>query len=107
MRRNAYPDAVPTSEKPPAPRGAPLPPPVALDPPMVPFAVVGMALWAVAGLVLLPFRHTLAAHGHGSWLWICLCGFLWGFPGLVTMLRHDRHRRERRAAETGTATEPN
>jgi hypothetical protein len=96
MRQSAYPGAVPTSEKPQAPHR---PPPVALDPPMVPFALAGMAVWAIAGLVALAFRHSLDAHGHGNWLWICLCGFLWGFPGLLTMLRHDRNRRLRRAAE--------
>lgn len=98
----AYPDAVATSGKPPALPGVPPRPPVALDPPMVPFALAGMALWAVAGLILLPFRHTLAGHGHGTWLWICLAGFLWGFPGLITMLRHDHNRRVRRAATSAS-----
>lgn len=69
-----------------------------LDPPMVPFALGGMAAWALAGLVLLPFHGRLAAHGHGSWLWICLAGFLIGIAGLLTMLRHDADRRRRRAA---------
>jgi hypothetical protein len=64
---------------------------------MVPFAVGGMIGWAVAGLALLPFRGWLAAHGHTNWLWICLAGFLLGFPGLATMLVHDRNRRRRRA----------
>ncbi len=68
-----------------------------LDPPMVPFAVGGIVIWAVAGLALLPFRDTLEAHGHGNWLAICLAGFLWGFPGLATMIRHDANRRRRRA----------
>jgi hypothetical protein len=72
--------------------------PRALDPPMVPFAVGGIAAWALAGLVLLPFRNWLDAHGHGSWLEICLAGFLWGFVGLAVMLRHDANRRRRRAA---------
>jgi Protein of unknown function (DUF2530) len=90
---------VPTSEKhdsvePPVP--APVRP---LDPPMVPFAVGGIVLWAVAGLALLPFRDTLEAHGHGSWLAICVAGFLWGFPGLAVMIRHDANRRRRRANE--------
>jgi hypothetical protein len=72
-----------------------------LDPPTVPFAVGGIILWAVLGLVLLPFRHTLASHGHTDWLWICLAGFVVGFPGLLTMITHDRHRRIRRAAAVG------
>lgn len=64
-----------------------------LDPPTVPFAIGGTALWGIIGLVLLPFRHTLAAHGHGDWLWICLAGFALGFVGIATMVRHDRRRR--------------
>lgn len=63
---------------------------------MVPFAVGGIIVWAVAGLVLLLLRGWLRDHGHTNWLWICLAGFLWGFPGLAVMLRHDRHRRARR-----------
>ena len=35
---------------------------------MTPFAVAGLAAWALLGLVLLPFRGTLVAHGHGWWL---------------------------------------
>jgi hypothetical protein len=65
---------------------------------MVPFAVVGIVIWAVAGLALLPFRDWLDRHGHGSWLAICLAGFLLGFVGLAVMVVHDRHRRARRAA---------
>ncbi|GAB1644728.1 hypothetical protein KRMM14A1259_51510 [Krasilnikovia sp. MM14-A1259] len=68
-----------------------------LDPPMVPFALAGMAAFAVAGLVLLLNRDWLQAHGHTDWLWICLAGFLLGIPGLLTMLRHDANRRRRRA----------
>jgi hypothetical protein len=64
---------------------------------MVPFAIGGLAAWAVAGLVLLPLRARLVSDGHGSWLWICLAGFLFGIPGLATMLRHDANRRRRRA----------
>jgi hypothetical protein len=70
---------------------------------MVPFAVAGTVLWAVAGLVLLVFfRDWLTAHDHENWLWTCLAGFLWGFPGTAVMMRHDAHRRRRRAAGTGT-----
>ncbi|MEV6694477.1 DUF2530 domain-containing protein [Micromonospora sp. NPDC051196] len=74
------------------------PRPEPLDPPMVPFALAGMVAWAVAGLVLLLIRDRLAASGHENWLWICLAGFLWGFPGLAVMMRHDANRRRRRAA---------
>jgi hypothetical protein len=77
----------------------PAPPPLRpLDPPTVPFAIGGMALWAVIGLTLLGFRGWLADQGHTIWLWICLAGFLFGLPGLAQMVRHDRHRRARRAA---------
>lgn len=62
-----------------------------LDPPMVPFALGGMAAFAVAGVIV------VLAHGPSDWLWICVAGFLCGIPGLLTMLRHDRNRRRRRA----------
>ena len=67
------------------------PRPEPLDPPMVPFAVAGMAAFAVAGVVL------LLAGAPDLWLWTCLAGLLLGIPGLITMLRHDAHRRRRRA----------
>jgi hypothetical protein len=76
-------------------------PPPKLEPPdlpMVPFAAGGMAVWAVVGLILLPFRSTLDANGHGSWIAICVAGFLVGLPGLALMLVHDRNRRRRRAS---------
>jgi hypothetical protein len=62
-----------------------------LDPPMVPFALAGMAAFAVAGVVL------LFVGDHTQWLWTCLAGVLLGIPGLLTMLRHDANRRRRRA----------
>ena len=68
------------------------------DLPMVPFALAGLAIWAVLGLVMLAFRSTLDAHGHGNWITICLAGFLIGLPGLATMMVHDRNRRRRREA---------
>jgi hypothetical protein len=75
------------------------------DPPTVPFALGGMAIWAIVGLVMLGFHNTLAAHGHTDWLWVSLAGFLAGIPGLLTMIVHDRHRRERRAAASSASTE--
>jgi hypothetical protein len=62
-----------------------------LDPPMVPFALAGIAAFAVAGVIV------LLAHGPTEWRWICVAGFLSGIPGLLTMLRHDANRRRRRA----------
>ena len=64
-----------------------------LEVPMVPFAVIGIAVWAVLGLVLLAFHGWVSAHGHNRWLWTCLAGVLWGLPGLYVMYRHDRRRR--------------
>lgn len=66
---------------------------------MVPFAVAGMVIWAVAGLVLLIFFWDwLTEHGHQSWLWTCLAGFLLGLPGLAVMRRYDVNRARRRAS---------
>ena len=67
------------------------PRPEPLDPPMIPFAVAGLAAFAVAGVIV------LLADGPQDWLWICVAGFLVGIPGLITMIRHDAHRRRRRA----------
>jgi hypothetical protein len=69
---------------------------------MVPFAVAGIVLWAVAGLVLLAFHGWLARHGHISWLYICLAGFLLGFVGLAVMIVHDRDRRARHIEDQGS-----
>ena len=65
---------------------------------MVPFALVGIAIWAVLGLVLLVFHHWVTTHGHTNWLWTCLAGVLWGLPGLYVVWRHDRHRAQRLGA---------
>lgn len=76
----------------------------ALDPPMVPFAVIGIAIWAVLALVLWPLHDRLRDAGHGSWLPIAVAGFVWGFPGLATMLVHDRNRKRRRATSDSFKT---
>jgi hypothetical protein len=68
-----------------------------LDPPMVPFVLVGMGIWALLALLLLPFRDQLAANGHGDWIRICVAGLLVALPGLVLMIIHDRNRKRRRA----------
>jgi hypothetical protein len=72
----------------------------ALDPPMVPFAVAGVAAWTVAGLVLL-LLVGLGHHVDHRWLWTCLAGVLLGLLGLAVMIRHDRGRARRH-----TATKP-
>jgi hypothetical protein len=63
-----------------------------LDPPMVPFVLGGMAIWAAAGLVL------FIANVKPVWQEICLAGILVALPGLALMIVHDRHRARRRAA---------
>jgi uncharacterized protein DUF2530 len=70
------------------------PTPKPLDPPMVPFAVGGIVLWVIAGLILLVVD---APH---SWRGICVAGALWGLPGLATMLVHDRNRKRRHASDS-------
>lgn len=70
---------------------------------MVPFVLAGMAIFAVTGVGLWIARDRLAANGHQGWLWICLAGFLWGFPGLATMIVHDRNRRIRQARQAEEA----
>ena len=60
-------------------------------------ALAGMGAFALVGLVLLLNRDWLAANGHESWLSICAAGVVWGIPGLLTMIVHDRHRKARRS----------
>lgn len=61
--------------------------PQVLDPPMVPFAVAGTAVWAIAGVIM------LAAGAPDDLLWTCLAGVLLGLVGLAFMLLRDRRRR--------------
>ena len=56
-----------------------------LDPPMVPFAVAGLAAFAVAALIC------LLADAPDDWLDTSVAGFLVGIPGLITMIVHDRN----------------
>ncbi len=58
---------------------------------MMPFAVGGTVLWAVAGLILLVFRAQLA--GRTEWLWTCLAGVIAGVVGSLTMYLRARRRR--------------
>lgn len=60
---------------------------------MVPFILVGMLLWAVAGLLL------LIAGAPTDWLWICLAGFLLGIPATAVMVLRDRRRRQPRSGQ--------
>ncbi len=70
---------------------------------------VGIALFAVAFLALLPFYGRLAEAERTWWLWTCLAGVGLGFLGL----EYCRHRRAVRttrlgqqAAEAATAVAP-
>jgi hypothetical protein len=58
---------------------------------MVPFAVAGLAAFAIAGAIV------WLADGPDTWLQTCIAGFLVGIPGLTTMIIHDRNRRRRRS----------
>lgn len=65
-----------------------------LEVPMMPFAVVGTVVWALAGLALLFYHDEFAAQGGSMWLWTCLAGVVSGLAGILTM--HVRARRRRR-----------
>jgi hypothetical protein len=64
-----------------------------LDPPLTPFAIAGLMAFALVGLGLLAAHNWLVETGRENWLWICLSGFLWGIPGLLFMMAHDRGRK--------------
>lgn len=67
------------------------PRPAPLDPPMVPFALAGVAAFAVALLI------TWLTGAPAATVQICLAGLVWGIPGTLTMVMHDRNRKRRRA----------
>jgi hypothetical protein len=54
---------------------------------------VGVGLWLVAFVALLPFYSTLQDSGRGWWLWTCLAGFGFGLLGV----QYCRRRRNRMA----------
>jgi hypothetical protein len=55
---------------------------------------VGIGVWLVAFVALLPFYGRLEDDGRGWWLWTCLAGFGLGLFGL----EYCRRRRKARAA---------
>ena len=58
---------------------------------MVPFALAGVAAFAIALLV------TVLAGAPDKWIEVSLAGLIWGIPGTLTMVVHDRNRKRRRA----------
>jgi hypothetical protein len=54
--------------------------------------VIGTVLYAIAFVVMLPFRTSLENAGHGRWLWIALSGVVLGFMGLGITYRRARRR---------------
>jgi Protein of unknown function (DUF2530) len=88
VSEQANPPAEERSPPPPLTAGLrPAPPPLEVD--TFTLVLVGVGLWVVAFLALLPVRHE-----HREWLEICAAGFGLGLIGLV-LTRHRRFRRGR------------
>ena len=62
---------------------------------------VGVALWVVGFVALLPFYGRLERDGHTWWLWTCLAGAGLGLIGLD----YCRRRRKARAAQVAGSAE--
>ncbi len=74
----------------------------AVDPDGVRSVEVGVGLWLLAFIALLPFYGQLQEQGRVWWLWSCMAGFGLGLFGLEYCRRRRRARVEldaRRAAE--------
>jgi len=58
---------------------------------------IGVVLWALAFIALLPFYETLRDDGHTWWLWTCVAGFGLGLLGREYCRRREQrlHRRPR------------
>ena len=57
--------------------------------------LLGVAVWLVAFIALLPFYGTLQDTGRTWWLWTCLAGFGLGLFGLEYCRRRRNARAER------------
>lgn len=60
---------------------------------------IGLVLWLVGFLVLLPFYDRLQDNGTGWWLWTCAAGFVLGLGGLENCYRRKRARARRRSQQ--------
>ena len=60
---------------------------------------VGVGLWLLAFVGLLPFYGTLADTGRTWWLWTCLAGFGLGLCGLEYVRRRRRRKARAQARE--------
>jgi hypothetical protein len=69
----------------------PVPPrvePVEVDSQRV--ALVGLAMFGLVTVVLVPFYSWLGDHGHRIWLWTAIAGIGVGLFGFVVSHRHKR-----------------
>jgi hypothetical protein len=64
---------------------------------------IGTIGWAVAFLILLPFRADLEANGRGDWPWICLAGVVGGLYGIGYCRRRRTSMARARGAHRRTA----
>jgi hypothetical protein len=62
---------------------------------------VGVIMWLIAFVALLPFYSTLQEHDRGWWLWTSIAGFGLGLLGL----EYCRRRRDRLSAQSGAEHE--
>jgi Protein of unknown function (DUF2530) len=80
------------------PGARPAPPPLEAN--TVRLTLIGIALWFVAFLVLLPMRGRLTDDGHEIWLWTCLAGWVLGLIGLPLAMRARSAARRRSDARS-------
>jgi hypothetical protein len=66
---------------------------------------VGVVIWLIAFVALLPFYSTLQDNGRGWWLWTCMAGFGLGLLG-VEYCRRRRNRLAARPPEDHVETSP-